>query len=167
MDPWLQVFIVVASVAIVIQAAVLTAMFFQMKRLSERLERFTGDLESRLSPLLSRVQILLDDTQPKISEMVADAAHVVYLARAQAQNVDRVFTEASDRVRGQLVRADRILTGALEAVEDAGTKFTHSVWRPVQKMSALMQGIKVGIDLLRSRRRRPEEPLEQEEELFI
>jgi methyl-accepting chemotaxis protein len=169
MDIWLQVFIVVASVAIVVQAAMLTAMFLQIKRLSERLERFTGDLESRLTPILSRVQIFLEDTQPKISEMVADAAHVVYLARAQAQKVDRVFTEASDRLRGQLVRADRILTGAMEAMEDAGSKFTHSVWRPVQKVSALMQGIKVGIDLLRSRRanRRPEEPLEQEEELFI
>ena len=169
MDTWLQVFIVVASVAIVVQAAMLAAMFFQMKRLSERLERFTGDLESRLTPILSRVQIFLEDTQPKLSEMVADAAHVVYLARAQAQKVDRVFTEASDRLRGQLVRADRILTGAMEAMEDAGSKFTHSVWRPVQKVSALMQGIRVGLDLLRSRRahRRPEEPLEQEEELFI
>ena len=169
MDTWLQVFIVVASIAIVVQAAMLAAMFFQMKRLSERLERFTGDLESRLTPILSRVQIFLEDTQPKLSEMVADAAHVVYLARAQAQKVDRVFTEASDRLRGQLVRADRILTGAMEAMEDAGSKFTHSVWRPVQKVSALMQGIRVGIDLLRSRRahRRPEEPLEQGEELFI
>jgi methyl-accepting chemotaxis protein len=169
MDTWLQVFIVVASVAIVLQAAMLAAMFLQIKRLSERLERFTADLESRLNPILSRVQIFLEDTQPKISEMVADAAHVVYLARAQAQKVDRVFTEASDRLRGQLARADRILTGAMEAMEDAGSKFTHSVWRPVQKVSALMQGIKVGIDLLRSRRanRRPEEPLEQEEELFI
>jgi len=169
MDTWVQIFIVVAAVAIVIQAAMITALFLQMKRLSERLERFTGDLESRLTPILSRVQILLEDTQPKISEMVADAAHVVYLARAQAQKVDRVFTEAADRLRGQLVRADRIVTGALEAVEDAGTKFTNSVWRPMHKVSALMQGIKVGIDLLRARRgsRRPEDTLEQEEELFI
>src|SRR6202040_1453123 len=106
---------------------------------------------SRLTPILTRVQIFLDDTQPKISEMVADAAHVVYLARAQAQKVDRFFTEASDRLRGQLVRADRILTGALEAVEDAGSKFSHNVWKPMHKVSALMQGIKVGIDLLRAR----------------
>jgi methyl-accepting chemotaxis protein len=169
MDKWVQVFVVVAALAIVVQTAMLTALFLQMKRLSERLERFTGDLETRLTPILSRVQFFIEDTQPKISEMVADAAHVVYLARAQAQKVDRVFTEASDRLRGQLVRADRILTGALEAMEDAGSKFSHNVWRPVQKVSALMQGIKVGIDLLRSRRgnRRPEEPLEQEEELFI
>ena len=169
METWVAVFVIVAEVAIVLQAAILVAMFFQTRRTMERLERFTSDLESKLGPILSRVQVLLVDTQPKISEMVADAAHVVYLARAQAQKVDRVFTEASDRLRGQLVRADRILTGALEAMEDAGSRFSHSVWRPVQKVSALMQGIKVGLDLLRSRRgnRRPEEPLEQEEELFI
>lgn len=170
METWVAVFVIVAAVAIVVQAGILIAMFFQTRRTMERMERFTSDLESRLSPILSRVQTLLEETQPKISEMVADAAHVVYLARGQAQKVDRVFTEASDRLRGQLVRADRILTGALEAVEDAGTRFGTSVWRPVHKVSALVQGIKVGLDLLRSRRggdRRREEPLETEEELFI
>jgi len=169
METWVAVFVCVAAAAILLQAAILVAMFLQMRRTTDRMERFTADLESRLTPILTRVQILLEDTQPKISEMVADAAHVVYLARAQAQKVDRVFTEASDRLRGQLVRADRIVTGALEAVEDAGSKFSHNLWRPVRQVSALMQGIKVGIDLLRSRRgrRRPEEPLEQEEELFI
>src|SRR6202795_798457 len=170
MDIWLQVFIVVASVAIVVQAAMLTAMFLQIKRLSERLERFTGDLESRLTPILSRVQIFLEDTQPKISEMVADAAHVVYLARAQAQKMDRVFTEAADRLRGQLVRADRILTGTLEAVEDVGVQFKRDFWGPVKKASAVVQGIKIGLDVLRSRRsgsRAARETVEQEDELFI
>lgn len=169
METWVAVFVIVAAVAILVQAGILVAMFFQMRRTMERMDRFTADLESRLGPILSRVQTLLEETQPKISEMIADAAHVVYLARGQAQKVDRVFTEASDRLRGQLVRADRILTGALEAVEDAGTRFGSSVWRPVHKVSALVQGIKVGLDLLRSRRgnRRREEPLETEEELFI
>jgi len=169
METWVAVFVIVAAVAIVLQAGLLMAMFFQTRRTMDRMERFTSDLESKLGPILSRVQILLEDTQPKISEMVAYAAHVVYLERAQAQTVARVFTEASDRLRGQVVRADRILTGALETIEDAGSKFSHGVWRPVQKISALVQGIRVGLDLLRSRRtnRRPEEPLEQEEELFI
>jgi len=83
-----------------------------------------------------------------------------------------VFTDAADRLRGQLVHADRILTGTLEAVEDAGAKFSNSFWKPMQKASALVQGIKVGLDLLRSRRSRSrrsgDEPREQqEEELFI
>ena len=170
MQTWVAVFIIVAAVAIVIQVVLLSAMFFQMRRTMERLELFTADMQSRVGPILTRVQLLLDDTQPKISELVADAAHVVYLARGQAQKMDRVFTEASDRLRGQLVSVDRIITGALETVEEAGTQFRRSVWKPMQKVSAVVTGIKVGLDLLRSRRSRsahPDDSVEHEEELFI
>jgi hypothetical protein len=171
MQSWLAFFSIVAAIALVVQVGILIALFVQMRRTSENVNRLVGDLQSRVGPILTRVQILLDDTQPRISSMVTDASHIVYLARGQAQKMDRVLTDATDRLRGQLVHADRILTGTLEAVEDAGVKFKHNFWRPVQKASALVQGIKVGLDLLRSRRKndpRGDEPREQqEEELFI
>ncbi len=170
MQFWLEFFCIIAAIALVIQVVILTALLFQVRRTTENVNRLVADLQSRVGPILTRVQILLDDTQPKISSMVNDASHIVYLARGQAQKIDRVFTDAADRLRGQLVHADRILTGTLEAVEEAGSQFKHSFWRPVQKASALVQGIKVGLDLLRSRRRgsRGDEPREQqEEELFI
>lgn len=170
MQVWLEFFSIVAAIALVVQVVILTALFFQMRRTSENVNRLVGDLQSRVGPILTRVQILLDDTQPKISSMVNDASHIVYLARGQAQKVDRVFTDAADRLRGQLLHADRILTGTLEAVEDAGSKFKSNFWRPLQKATALVQGIKVGLDLLRSRRggsRRDEPREQQEEELFI
>ena len=174
---WLEIFSIVAALALVVQVVVLTVLLFQMRRTSESVNRLVSEVQSRMGPILTRVQILLDDTQPKISSMVNDASHIVYLARGQAQKVDRVFTEAADRLRGQLVHLDHILTGALEAVEDAGSQVKNSFWRPMHKASALVQGIKVGLDLLRSRRRgwdgrsdrrRSDEPREpQEEELFI
>jgi len=172
MQVWLEFFSIVAAIALVVQVVILTMLFFQLRKTTENVNRLVGDLHSRVGPILTRAQILLDDTQPKISSMVNDASHIVYLARGQAQKVDRVFTDAADRLRGQLVHADRILTGTLEAVEDAGAKFSHSFWKPMQKASALVQGIKVGLDLLRSRRSRSrrsgDEPREQqEEELFI
>lgn len=167
MQNWLGVAVVVA---LLVQVTILIALFLQTRRTMKQVEDSISDLNRKVSPILTRVQILLDDTQPKISTMVSDAAHIVYLARGQAQKVDRVFTDATDRLRGQLVRADRILTGTLEAVEEAGSQFKHSLWQPVRKASALLQGIKVGIDLLRSRRgssSRRDEPMEHEEELFI
>src|SRR5215470_16209187 len=132
---------VVVAIALVLQVSVLTALFFTTRRTMQKLDKTVTDLNARAGPILTRVQILLDDTQPKISEMVADAAHIVYLTRGQAQKMDRVFTDAADRVRGQLNHADRILTGALEAVEDAGSQFRSSVWGPMRKASALVQGI--------------------------
>lgn len=173
MEVWLEVFSIVAAIALVFQVVILTLLLFQMRRTTDNVNRVMSELQSRVGPILTRVQILLDDTQPKISGMVSDASHIVYLARGQAQKVDRVFTEAADRLRGQLLHMDHILTGALEAVEEAGSQVKHSFWRPVQKASALIQGIKVGLDLLRSRRgsgsrSRNDEPREsQEEELFI
>jgi hypothetical protein len=170
MQTTMIVFIIVAAIALLVQVGILAALFFQLRRTTENVNKLVTDLHTRAGPILTRAQILLDDTQPKISTMVADASHIVYLARGQAQKVDRVFTEASDRLRGQIVHADRILTGTLEAVEEAGLKFRSNFWKPLQKASALVQGIKVGLDLLRSRRaptRGGDDSVEQEEELFI
>ncbi len=155
---------VVVAISLVVQVWILIAMFFTTRRTMQKLDKTVTDLNAKAGPILTRVQILLDDTQPKISTMVNDASHIVYLARGQAQKMDRVFTEAADRFRGQIVQLDRILTGTMEAVEDAGAQFKQSFWRPVQKASALVQGIKIGLDLLRAGK---EESPEQEEELFI
>src|SRR5260370_28815114 len=139
MQFWLEVFCIIAAIALVIQVVILTLLFFELKRTSESTNRLVTDLQSRVGPILTRVQILLDDTQPKLSGMVNDASHIVYLARGQAQKIDRVFTDAADRLRGQLVHADRILTGTRGAVEDAGAKCKHNSWRQVTKPSRLEQ----------------------------
>ncbi len=170
MQFWMEFFSIVAAIALIVQVAILIGLFLQLKRTTEAINRMITDLHTRIGPILTRTQILLDDTQPKITSLVDDASHVVYLARVQAQKMDKVFSEASDRLRGQLVRADRILTGTLEAVEDAGTHVRRTILGPVQKASAVVQGIKVGLDFLRARRSRRdsvEETLEQEDELFI
>jgi uncharacterized protein YoxC len=170
MQFWMEFFSIVAAIALVVQVAILIGLFLQLKRTTESINRMINDLHNRVGPILTRTQILLEDTQPKLSNLVEDASQVVYLARAQAQKMDRLFTEASDRLRGQLVRADRIVTGTLEAVEDAGTQVRRSFLGPVQKVSAVVQGIKIGLDFLRSRRSQREplhEAMEQEDELFI
>lgn len=170
MQFWMEFFSIVAAVALVVQVGILIGLFLQLKRTTESINRIVNDLHTRIGPILTRTQILLDDTQPKITTLVDDASHIVYLARAQAQKMDKVFTEASDRLRGQLVRADRIMSGTLEAVEDAGTQMRSSFLRPVQKVSAIVHGIKIGLDVLRTRRGHKENPrdtMEQEDELFI
>jgi uncharacterized protein YoxC len=171
MQFWMEFFSIVAAIALVVQVGILIGLFLQLRKTTESINRMVSDLHTRMGPILTRTQMLLDDTQPKIAHLVEDASHMVYLARVQAQKMDRVFTEASDRLRGQLVRADRILTGTLEAVEDAGTQVRRSFLGPVQKVSAVVQGIKIGLDVLRSRRRhepeRGSETVEQEDELFI
>jgi len=125
MQFWLEFFSIVAAIALVRASVILTALFFQLRRTTESVNRLVGDLHSRVGPILTRVQISFGrHASRKISSMVNDASHIVYLARGQAQKIDRGVHGCADRLRGQLVQVDRILTGTLEAVEDAGAKFS-------------------------------------------
>lgn len=169
MSGWLEAFIIIAAIAIVIQVAVLIAMFVQLKFALQEITKVTNELQNRMGPILLRVSRILDDSEERIHSIMSDASEITRVARTQAQKVDRVFSEAIDRLRVQILRADQILTGTLEVIEDTGSKFKNTVWRPVQQVSALIKGIKVGIDVLRGRRgdEDNEAPVTEDEELFI
>jgi hypothetical protein len=171
MPDWVMpLFVIVAAVSLFIQMVLMAAMFVTFRRLGRRVEQLADDLHRRVIPVLSRVQILMDEAQPRISSIISDAAEITHVARGQVQRVDRMITEALDRLRMQLVHADQILTGALESIEEAGYKLRHTIWGPVQSVSALLRGIQTGLEFYRGRRRRGDGPVPSEqpdESLFI
>src|SRR5271156_1463268 len=169
MSGWVEAFIVIAAIAIVMQMAVMLAMMLQVKKSLEHFTRLSTDLQGRIDPILSRINRILEDSEGRISSVMGDTAEITRIARGQAQKVDRVFTEALERLRIQVIRADQILTGALEVVDEAGTKFRNTLWGPIRQASAVMKGIKVGLDMLRRQQNnKPEsDPVSQDEELFI
>ncbi len=127
----------------------LIVLFVQMRRTAARVEQTVADLNTKVTPLISRVQLLVDDISPRISGIVADASEITRLARGQAQKVDRILSETLERLRMQLIHVDQILTGAMEAVEEAGSHLRQTVWGPVVKATALIRGIQTGIDFFR------------------
>jgi len=171
MESWMPYFVILTAIAVVIQAVVLVALFFQLLRTAKRVEETVADLNTRLTPILSRVQLLVEDVSPRISGVVADAAELSRLARGQAQKVDRVLTESLERLRMQLIHVDQILTGAMEAVEEAGSKLRQTVWGPMVKATALVRGIQTGLEFFRSVRsgREPVDPSseQRDEGMFI
>jgi hypothetical protein len=169
MSGWLEAFIVIAAVAIVIQTFVMVMIAMQTRASMERFNKIAGELQTKIEPILTRTARILEDSEDRVASIMGDAAEITRVARGQAQKVDRVFTEAVERLRVQVIRADQILTGTLEVIEDAGSKFRRSVWGPVQQASALLKGLKAGLDILRGQNRKgPEsEAARQDEELFI
>lgn len=169
MSGWIEIFIIIAAVAIVIQMAILLAMFVSMRSAIENFTRVANDLQARIDPILLRTNRILEDSEDRISSVMGDAAEITRLARSQAQKVDRVFTDAVERLRVQVIRADQIITGVIEVVEDAGSRVRKTVWGPIHQVSAVLKGLRVGLDLIRGQQRRRPEPdgATQDEELFI
>jgi hypothetical protein len=170
MESWMPFFVIVAAVAIVLQMLILLGMFMAVRQLSKRVNQTLDDVRSRVLPVLSGVQALVDEARPHIVNAVANAAEVTNLARNQAQRLDRVVGEALERVRMQLAHVDQILTGTLETVESAGTSFKRTVWAPVQSVAAVIRGVQTGLEFYRGRRRPFDgagEREQQDENLFI
>jgi ABC-type transporter Mla subunit MlaD len=169
MPGWMEAFVIVASLAIVLQMAILLAMYLQVRETSRQMTVIVSDLQSKINPILVRVNRILEDSQDRIGSIVSDAAEVTRIARSQAQKVDRVFTDAVDRLRMQVIHADQIVTGALDVIEETSSRVRKTLWGPVHQASALLKGLRVGLDFIRGQRQRPPErtPAHQDEELFI
>ncbi len=164
---WVVAFFVIATIAIVLQMLILAGMYFQFKRTSIEVQRVVSDVQRKLDPILFRINRVLENSEDKISSIVTDAAEMTRLARGQAQKIDRVVTDALERTRAQVIRADTILTGTLEAVEDAGIRVRRSVLGPLQQASAVLKGIRTGIDFIRGQRGSRRSSIDQDDELFI
>jgi hypothetical protein len=173
MESWIGFFVVVTALAIVVQAIILIALFVQLRRTAARVEQTVADLNTKVTPLVSRVQVLIEDISPRLTGIVVDASEITRLARSEAQKLDRVLSEALERLRMQLIHVDHILSGAMEAVEEAGSHLRSTVWAPVVKATALIRGVQAGIDFFRGARQRRggdhvETPAEsQDEGMFI
>lgn len=168
MSGWVEAFIVIAALSIFVQMCILIAMFAQVRLALTTFMRIGKEMQDKLNPILQRTNRILENSEDRIASIMSDASELTRLARGQAQKADRVVTEATERLRAQIIRTDQILTGTLEVIEEAGTTFRRKVWEPVNQVSAVIKGIKAGLDFFRaSGRGRGGESTTQDEELFI
>src|SRR5579885_697439 len=124
MASWVMpLFVIVAAVSLFIQMLIFAAMFLTIRRRSKRMEDLADDMQRRVNPILSRLQMLVEEAQPRIASMISDAAEITHVARGQVQRVDRMVTEAVDRLRMQLVHADQILTRSEEHTSELQSRF--------------------------------------------
>jgi hypothetical protein len=170
MSGWVEAFIVIAAIAIVIQAAILVAMALQMRTAVQNFTRIAIQLQAKVDPILLRTNRILENSEDRIASIMGDASEVTRIARGQAQKLDRVFTDTIDRVRIQILRADQILTGTLEVIEEAGSTVRQKLWGPVHKATAVLRGLQAGLEFIRNARsgRAPaSDTVREDEELFI
>lgn len=170
METWVGFFVIVACAAIIMQALILAGMFLTMKKTSDHVIRVSSEINTKLLPVLEKTNFLLEDSRTRISSVVADTAEIVHIARNQANRFDRVLGEGMELLRGQIVRADQVITGVLESLEEAHTSVRRTVSGPVAQVAAVIRGLKAGLDIFTSGKTSKGErsrPQSSEEELFI
>ncbi len=158
MADWVMpLFTIVVAVALLVETLAIAAMFMGILSLVRRVESVTERVQGRLYPLISQIQVHLDDLQPRIGCALTEASDLVHSARIQVERTERKITEVADELETRLVRLDLKVAAALDTVEVTGSRIRHAVLAPVRSIKALTTGIQTGISTYRERSRQSDE----------
>ena len=160
MDEKLTIFIAVTSAAVVLQMLILAGMFFAVRKLTTHLAIVTEEVKAQALPLLedgkhlqANVKRILETSAPKLELVLDNAAAITTTAHAGIGRVESTVNDMLDRARLQVIRADEMVTRAMDQVEDTTEKVAHSVTSPVKHASGIMHGISTGLGAYFSQKR--------------
>ena len=150
--------VAVMALAMLLQFGILLGMYLAIRKLQDRFEDL---MDRQVQPLLSSARSIVDDSRKRFEELSSAVS-------AQIGKVDRVISEATDRARLQVIRADELMADTMGRVERSMEYIEKSIVRPVREVQAVAHGIGTAVEHLRRRGRHDgPERVTQDEELFI
>jgi|GEM_PF-1026625 uncharacterized protein YoxC len=184
----LLAFAVITGLAVLLQAIILLAIFFAVRKAVAHLREEAENLRSSIMPvfydtrdLLANTQGMLTNTQtflgdaqaflanaqafftrvaPKVESAADNVAQVTGTLRMQTAEMQSSAQELMERVRRQSERVDGMVSEFLDTVDRAGGFVANTVSRPVQQISRVLRSAKAIVESLRAHRaqHRPEQP---------
>lgn len=152
MPDWVMpLFAIVVAVALFLEMLIVAAVYVALRHFVQRIEQVGDYIEGQFLPLISRLQLRLDEVHPRISSVVREGSELMYSARKQAERTDRIISETADHISTKLAYADRSITEALETIEHTRARIRQTVLGPMRSIEALTTGIQTGINVYRTR----------------
>jgi len=160
----LSIFMIVTCLAIIIQAGILAALFFTVKKTTARVE----EVATKAIPLMETARTVLEDSAPKLKEITTNLVEATGTLKGQVNRMDATVNDLLDRTRLQVIRVDELVGRTLDHVEETTDLVQAAVVSPVKQISGIIQGLSVGIGAFLSRKpTRRNEMVVEDEELFI
>ena len=153
-DTLLKIFIAVTTFAVVIQAGIMVALYFAVRKSTAKMEALATEVTSKALPTIETVQNILVELRPKIDIMSTNFLESSTLVRNQLGRIDATLTDALDRTRLQVIRADELLNRTMDKVEETSEIVHKTVISPLRQVNGLMTAISTGIDVFLGQKRR-------------
>ncbi|MFZ0798251.1 MAG: hypothetical protein WCA13_05255 [Terriglobales bacterium] len=153
-DTLLRVFIAVTTFAVVVQAGILVGLYLAVRKSTAKMEILATEVRSKALPTMETVQSMLVELRPKIEAMTTNAAESSTLVRNQLSRIDATLTDALDRTRLQVIRADELLNRTMDKVEETSEIVHKTVVSPLRQVNGLMAAISTGVEVFLGQKRR-------------
>jgi hypothetical protein len=168
-DTWLKVFVAVTAGAVLLQAGILVALYLAVRQSTSKMEALATELKTKALPTMETVQNFLVHAQPKIDNLTTNVSESSTLVRNQLARFDATLTDALDRTRLQVIRADELLNRTMDRVEETSEVVHKTVISPLRQVNGLMTAISTGVEVfLGHKRRHPKNGMGvPQDEMFI
>ena len=164
----LTVAILLVAIAVLMQAGAMLGIWLAVRKVPGQIESVRSDVKQRLDPLSQSALEIINNSREPLRTITANVAEISRILRDRTSNADRVAAELLEKSRSQIIRVDRMVSELVERVETTADTVQKGVLGPIQEVSAVMKGVRSGLEFLFSRRRVTNvSEATQDEQLFI
>jgi hypothetical protein len=153
-DNYLIAFVAVTAGAVLVQAGILVALYLAFRKSSEKMEVLAAEVSSKALPAIESAHGLLVELRPKIETLTANATESSTVVRNQLLRIDATLTDALDRARLQVIRADELLGRTMDKVEETSESVHKTVMSPLRHVNGLVNAISTGVEVFLGQKRR-------------
>ncbi len=153
-DNLLIAFIAVTAGAVLLQAGILVALYLAVTKSTAKMEALATEVTGKTLPTLEAAQNILVELRPKIDVISVNLAESSNLVRNQLARIDATLTDALDRTRLQVIRADELLNRTMDKVEETSEAVHKTVISPLRQVNGLMAAISTGVEVFLGQKRR-------------
>lgn len=149
---WVYIlFTALVAVGVLLQACVLLGMLIAMRAGMKRMAKIATMAEEHAIPALTTAKQILDELSPKLKIAAANVAEASETLREQAKNVNETMDGLLKKTEEQANRVDEMITGTLNSVAHATATVQRVVGVPVRQINAMLNGLRAGFGVLRTR----------------
>ena len=164
----LTVALILVAIAVLMQAGAMLGIWLAVRRVPGQIESVRADIKQRIDPLTQSTLELVNNSREPLRTITANLVEISTILKDRTSSADAVAAELLEKSRSQIVRVDQMVSDLVEKVESTADSVQKGVLGPVNEVSAVVKGVRAGLEFLFSRRRVTNvSEATQDEQLFI
>lgn len=159
----LTVFVAITALAMLAQAIAVFGIFRAARQMQEKL----NGLLPEAARILSAAETTINQTSKFVTETNTRTVEILDVTKAQLNKLDAVFTDAANRAKVQMERAELVLDDAMSRTQQTVAVLQKGVVGPIREVYGVLNGIRAGLAAFARGNRPTVDHATADEEMFI
>ena len=169
-DTLLLVFTGILAFALLLQSLLFFGIYKSIRNLDKWLSVWSKDMLRNAESMSAKISEGLDtvkSTAESLKPITQNLVHTTRLVHSRVVELDSFFGETTRSAQLEFMRIQDSFQRAMRRAEEAIEVLRDSILTPINEVSAVARGVRMGLDVLFRRRRNPSDLSAQDDEMFI